>query len=88
MTKIRNIGLLYFKNFYFLFFLSVRRSNYVGDFFPEDDDVLVLNSNVDVEVLGQSNSNNRRSQSNHQSPVSMEIPNNNASPLVVFVLNL
>nr|CAD2173661.1 unnamed protein product [Meloidogyne enterolobii] len=57
----------------------VRRSNYVGDFFPEDDDVLVLNSNVDVEVLGQSNSN-RRSQSNHQSPVSMEIPNNNASP--------
>lgn len=64
----------------------MRRSNYVGDFFPEDDDVLVLNSNVDVEVLGQSNSN-RRSQSNHQSPVSMEIPNNNASPLV-FLLKI
>ncbi|KAL7070076.1 hypothetical protein ACQ4LE_010852 [Meloidogyne hapla] len=57
----------------------VRRSNYVGDFFPEDDDVLVLNSNIDVEVLGQSNS--QRSQSNHQSPVFMEVPNaSNVSP--------
>ncbi|KAF7638827.1 RING-type domain-containing protein [Meloidogyne graminicola] len=45
----------------------VRRSNYVGDFFPEDDDVLILNTNVDVEVLGESNS--RHSTAEHSIPM-------------------
>jgi hypothetical protein len=69
---------------YFCLFLSVRRSNFVGNFFPEDDDVLVLNSNIDVEVIGPSN--NQHSLTNQHNSQLMEVSNNN-SPFVLLLFN-
>jgi hypothetical protein len=56
--------------------LRQRRTNYVGAFIPEDDDVLFLNSNSDVEVIGESGggAQNRRRWAQNEQPTAI---NNN-----------
>lgn len=59
---------------------SPRRSNYVENYFPEDDDVLILNSrNSDVEIIGEraTTSRNYQYRQRMQPTDRTRLPNNN-----------